>query len=355
MWPYWLFFLIPAYLAVLDKPRFRLQRDGTRSARMNGGWPTAFLSLVFLIGFRFEVGGDWGSYIRYANTSVYMTWSQAFKASDPGYWVINLIAVKSGFGISGVNILAGILFSIGLVLFCQSLPRPWLALAVAVPYMVVVVGMGYSRQAVALGIAMLGLLALRRHNIFWFLLWVGLAATFHKTAILLLPIAALVSTKNRYAGIIIVIAATAIGYRILLEDHVNAFVINYVDSSYQSSGAFIRLLMNVVPGTIFLYFRKKFIISDGERRLWSIISVISLGLFVAYFLTSASTALDRMALYMIPLQLVVFSHLPDVLGTYGRTNLNLVVGILVFYASVLFVWLNFATHSVYWLPYTIAF
>jgi len=58
---------------------------------------------------------------------------------------------------------------------------------------------------------------------------------------------------------------------------------------------------------------------------------------------------DRVALYMLPLQLVVFAHLPDI---FGRKNQGFVVaGVVVYYAAVQFVWLNFASHAFAWLPY----
>ena len=74
-------------------------------------------------------------------------------------------------------------------------------------------------------------------------------------------------------------------------------------------------------------------------------------MFLTFFLTNASTALDRVALYFIPLQLVAFAYLPDAIGWPGERNQNSVAGILLYYAAVMFVWLNFATHSYFWIPY----
>jgi hypothetical protein len=61
--------------------------------------------------------------------------------------------------------------------------------------------------------------------------------------------------------------------------------------------------------------------------------------------TSLSTAVDRVALYLIPLQLFVWSHFPDVFGRPGRRNMVGVLLVVIFYATVLFVWLQFAHHS----------
>jgi hypothetical protein len=88
-----------------------------------------------------------------------------------------------------------------------------------------------------------------------------------------------------------------------------------------------------------------------EIRLWKLFSVISLFLFFLLFISDASTAIDRIGLYLLPLQLVVFSYLPDMFGNRGELNQIAILIVLLFYAAVLFVWLNFAFHSYYWVPY----
>ena len=56
------------------------------------------------------------------------------------------------------------------------------------------------------------------------------------------------------------------------------------------------------------------------------------------------------AIYFIPIQIAVFSRLPSLIR--GRTNAEIItIGTVVGYALVLFVWLNYATHAQYWLPY----
>jgi len=64
----------------------------------------------------------------------------------------------------------------------------------------------------------------------------------------------------------------------------------------------------------------------------------------------ASTAVDRIALYFIPIQVVVFARLPLLLRHRIRPG-TVAIGIVLGYAAVLYVWLNYATHARYWLPY----
>ena len=47
-------------------------------------------------------------------------------------------------------------FTYGLFRICRQQPNPWLALVVATPFLIIVVGMGYTRQAAAMGFLMIG-------------------------------------------------------------------------------------------------------------------------------------------------------------------------------------------------------
>ena len=277
--------------------------------------------------------------------------SRRSSGADPGYQLLNWISAQMDWGIYGVNLIGGAIFSIGLAVFCRSLPRPWLALAVAVPYLVIVVAMGYSRQGIALGLAMLGLVALGRRETRWFVFWVVLGATFHKSAVILMPIAALAATRNRYWTALWVGVVAFGAYMLLLEESVESLITTTWRPRYQSQGAMIRLLMNAVPAAILLLWRRRFEFAKAEAVLWRWFAIISLALLGLFLVSPSSTAVDRVALYMLPLQLVVFAHLPDVFGNRGRPNEVLVVAVLFYYAAVQFVWLNYASHAISWLPY----
>jgi len=349
---YWVLFFLSAGLALIAQTRVPVLGDNIYSTRLYSEWIIFILILTILIGFRFEVGGDWYLYNEHNIKALDSTLSSSIsRFGDPGYFFLNWISAKSGLSVYGVNFLCGLVFSIGLSKFCRSLPRPWLALTVAVPYLFLVVALGYSRQGVAIGFGMLSLVAFGRKEIRWFAFWVFLAASFHKSAILLLPIALIANTKNSFL--------TAIGFLILgvgafflyLDQYIEKLYQNYITAQTQSSGAFIRLSMNAVPALIYLFFSSRFHFSENEKEIWKLFSIISVIMLVLFFFISASTALDRIALYLIPLQLVIFSRLPDAFGadTFSRTVIF--VSILAYYAFVMFIWLNFAYHAYLWVPY----
>lgn len=329
----------------------RLRPMQSQSARWSGAWHAVFWLLVVMIGLRHEVGGDWNAYINHIDMVTNVPLQDALSHGDPGYSLLNWLAAETGLGIYFTNTVCAVLFAWGLVVFCRAQPRPWLALVVAVPYLVTVVAMGYSRQSTAIGLAMLGLVALSDRKTLRFVVFVVLAATFHKSAVILMPLAILAGTKRKIWTALWVGLSSLLFYRLMLEDSVDNFTVNYIEAQYDSSGAAIRVAMNAVPAVLFLWFRRRFAMSQAERVFWSWMSLGALGFVVLLVVSPSSTAVDRVALYWIPLQLFVLSRLPNAIGSPNGLNSLLVTGVVAYSAAVLFVWLVFAAHAYAWLPY----
>lgn len=354
MWPYWVMFLLPAAAALLTADRVQRSTASGRAAASAGpvgSWVIAAIALILMIGFRHEVGGDWQNYFEYIYGIQGASIQEVLKLSDPGYQLLNWVSVEMGWGIYGVNAIGAVAFTIGLSVFCRSLARPWLAFTVSVPYLIIVVAMGYSRQGIALGFTLLAFVALQRRRVVWFAGWILIGATFHKTAVLIIPIAALAGSRQRilsavWAGVISIVA-----YQLFLEESIEALYANYVEAEYRSEGALVRLLMNALPAGLLLWYNQRFVFTEGELRLWVWMSIISLALLALLAISPSSTAVDRIALYMLPLQLVVFSKLPTVLGKSRAGNVRWTAIVIAYYFIVQAVWLNFAANAGYWVPY----
>lgn len=344
--PYWLLFLVPAIAVLQERPgQLRTRR---RKPTLIG----ATLLLTVMIGFRYEVGADWGAYLRYLDRSRYLSFTEVFGESDPGYILLNWLAAQTFGEIWAANLLCGLLFSIGLVTFARAQPRPWLTLLVATPYLVIVVAMGYSRQGVAIGLALLGLVALTRdRSTVKFVIWIALAAAFHKTALLLVPIAALSVNRGRVWTACWVGGATLLLYYLFLEDSVDRFMYIYIERELESQGTAIRIAMNALPSGIFLLYRRRFHLMPGELKLWTNMALIALAFIAAFIVSPSSTAVDRMALYFVPLQFFVLARLPDAFPMKEKRLSPITLGIIGYSAAVQFVWLNFAAHADAWVPY----
>ena len=343
---YWLLFFLVAFQA--------LSRVSPSIAgkRWPNTWRVVFVLLVLLIGLRHEVGGDWAMYK--ANLELVRDTSllQALAASrDPADGIFNWVAVQTGHGIYLVNIAYAVIFTFGLLVFCRNQPRPWLALTVAVPYLITVVAMGYSRQGVAIGFVMLGMVALERSRTLKFVLWVALAATFHKSAVIIVPLAVLASTRRRFVTILWVGVSTALLFGLLLQEHVNSLISGYIVDKYESAGAGVRIAMNALPAALFLVLRRRFVLTSGQKSFLTWMALGALAFIPLLLLSPSSTAVDRVALYWIPLQLVIWSRVPDALGRTKGAMAFWTWSIVGYSVAVYFIWLFFADYSVYWLPY----
>ncbi len=340
MWPYWLMFLVPVW-AVLQPGRLK-----SNQATMM--WAVVGVVFALMLGLRHEVGGDWGHYLPIFRETASRTFGQVLSRDDPGYHGLNWLVSQAGGSIYQVNLVCAAVMMWGTVIFCRAQPRPWLALLAAVPYMLVVVGMGYTRQAVALGFALVGLTALGNGRVRTFVIWVAIGALFHKSAVLLMPIAALAASRNRVLTATLVAVTTVLLYYLLVSDKSETLWRNYVEEQMHSQGGMIRVMMNVVPALLLIVFRRRLAPEAQQRKLWLWVSVLAL--VCVPLVGLASTAVDRVALYLIPLQLFVFSRVPQLASTV-RARTLLVLGVVLYYTAVLYVWLVYAAHSQYWVPY----
>ncbi len=341
MWVYFCLFLVPALLAV----EFRYQRS--RQGRYL--WLATLAILVVAIGFRHEVGGDWYNYLDHFRAMRYFRLREVLELGDPAYYVLNWLVYQSGLSVHWVNLACALIVVAGVGIFSAAQPLPWLSLAVSVPYLLVVVAMGYTRQSVALGLVLVALAALGQGRTRLFFGMVLGAALFHKSALLMMPIAALSVSRNRWWTAIWVGVLGLLGFYLLLLDSAPELWDAYVErGKYSSEGGVIRVAMNAVPAVLLLVYRKSIFSSVEERNLWLWMALLSL--LTVPLVYASSTAVDRVALYFIPLQMFLFARLP-LLGRDARNFNLLYLGTLFYYGAVMCVWLSFAHHAEHWLPY----
>lgn len=338
---YWLMFLIPAFVLL-------------GSGRNSSNDKDLVLKLVcflfaFLIGLRFQVGGDWGGYLRMYQDEIGISLSDALRLTDPGYALLNWLTASLGLGIYAVNLVCGSIVMVGLYYFCQRQPQPMLALLIATPYMVIVVAMGYTRQSVALGFELLALIALTDRRLWTFILFIACASLFHKSAIMLFPLAILGSTQNKLWVYLSIGGMFLLLANALLFEHSDALVENYVTQQMQSAGGQVRVAMIALPAAIFIMFAKRFVPDARERKLWFWIAIISLACVPLVFM--ASTAVDRIALYFLPIQLFVYTRIAGFIRNASNRML-FTIGVIVVYGVVEWVLLNEAVYiPQYWIPY----
>lgn len=304
--------------------------------------------MTLLIGLRYNVGGDWQTYEFIYYRAGPLAFADALSIGDPAYQAVNWVAYNFDGDVWLVNSICALFFVWGLFRFCRSQPYPWLALLVAVPYAVIVIAMGYTRQAVALGLIMAGIADfLRGGSVLRFGIYVAAAALFHKTAIVAFPVVALATERNRLVNMLIALAGGLLLYDLFLGDAMDNFVQNYIRAAYSAQGAAIRIAMNMVAAGVLWLVRRKLELTTLEWKVWRNFSFASVASLVFLIMSPSSAAVDRISLYIIPLQIAVLGRVPLIF----KSRLFGTVMVAAYCFLVEFVWLNFAQFSDAWVPY----
>lgn len=356
MLPYWLLFSYFAAGALLQS-----NAAGARAGNLGQGIAGPDRStqsvplltfgaviIALMVGFRFEVGGDWFAYKYLFTFAEYADLERVLRRGDPGYQFLNWLVQRVGGDLWMVNLVCGSIFAWGLLKLAEEQPNPWLAVLVAIPYLVVVVAMGYSRQAVALGILMAGLAQTGRGaSALTFAFYVAAAALFHKTAVVALPLVILAGRRNMTLNILIGVIAGFLLYNYFLSSSVDLLIKNYIGAQYAAQGAAIRVAMSLVPAALFLLNQRRFGFSDRERHIWRNLSLAAFGFLIALFVLPSSAAVDRLALYVTPLQMVILARAPEAF----KSKASVTLAVVVYSLAIQFVWLNYAVHAKAWVPY----
>lgn len=219
MLAYWFLFLVFAAGALVYPTLAKGAPTGGSPALHSGQVQASYNILAaaalipaVMIGLRYNVGTDFNVYDDMFTEIGRRDFDWSIRRIDPAYGALNWVVHSTGAGFWLVNLICGMVFMFGLVRFAKQQPLPWLAITVAVPYLIIVVGMGYSRQAVAIALSMAGLVAVANGSFIRFVLWVLAGALFHRTAVILIPIVALSYSRNRFQAIAVAVAGCVIGY-----------------------------------------------------------------------------------------------------------------------------------------------
>ncbi len=306
--------------------------------------------MVIVIGFRYAVGRDWSNYLVLLSQIERGNLAYAVTRTDPAYGLLNWIAAQTNWGIWFPNAVCAVVFTWGLTAFCRQQPNPRLGLVVAMPYLIIGVAMGFTRQSAALGIVMLTLAHLSRDSIARTLAKLLFGVAFHMSAIITTPMLAYSLARRGFLSVLSIVVVGLILY-LQLQGHIVETVETLGERQEAAAGAAPRLAMNALPAAIFLGFRHHFAQTPDEVRLWTVFSVGAIGCIALLFILPSSTVVDRIAIYIVPLQIYVFSRLPLVFGAGLRQSM-FITSVIIFYSLLALVaWFTLGTAAGNWLPY----
>ncbi|NBC34945.1 hypothetical protein GTZ99_00055 [Novosphingobium sp. FSY-8] len=344
---YWLLFGMAAVLAL-----FFPFREG----RMQLGVGHTLAMIAFVLFYasvatlRHEIGGDWETYATMYGFARQSTFTEIVQFTDPLFGVILWVAARLGTDQYLPNGLCAAIMVWGVVRLAMTTREPWLAILSAVPYLLVVVGMGYVRQAGAMGLVMAAMAGID-HRARWATFgMLFLAAGLHLTAGVVFPLFAMVMARRNMA-LVSILGLVGFSFAGVLMERLNTFQDAYLGQSYDSSGAGVRLAMSVLPSLLLLVRWKRFDATGMLRSLWLLVAVTNIGLIAALYLSPSSTAVDRVALYFAPVQMVVFGSLVELTGVGRRGAYGMRIASIMGVGVVQVVWLVMATFAELWVPY----
>ncbi|MBD7988319.1 EpsG family protein [Luteimonas sp. Sa2BVA3] len=314
-------------------------------------WHLAILTGVFLalfIGTRHEVGCDFTAYAaRYE--SLYpatVGWLQGLQMGEGGFHIINILSRDLGWGFRGVVMLCAILYAWGLVRFSRLAPRPMAFVAIAIPILVVQLGMSGMRQATATALLMLAYVAFTQRRQWLTAGWIGLAFLFHESAIAFLPMALLarrqISAKYLVVGVILLAPLAGM----LLGERLDVYSARYVDQIYgenSAGGAWIRYAIAATP--LFLCWWKRGKVQAAFPTLYPLLWIFML-ITMALVLVGgvSSVALHRLTFYVLPVSLLALLCVVEC--AFAPTSRRLAWGIpFAMYGLYIVSWFTMSRHG----------
>ena len=350
---YWLMLLFPGAAAIFSRRDVKGRGEAARNDTVLVLAMILFFILYNVLSIlRFDTGGDWYTYDILVQQIRISDYAYALSRGDDAFMTVAYASTRLGLDLYGVNFVCSALLSWGVLAMARRLPDPWVAIAAAVPYILIVIGFGYIRQGAAIGLILIAINAVVDRNYIRSLIWMLLAMLFHFGAIVVLPFVGLALVRrNPLAMAGVGLIGMVIFAYVFTSDRLYILEIGYLDNARESGGAGVRLLMNLLPSLLFLVRRNKLNLDPLERGIWSNFAWFCIVLMAALYLTPSSTAVDRVALFFSPIQIFVFGYSLQLLGVRARGAPLVIVGLLGYSALVFAVWAFFADHSQFWIPY----
>lgn len=293
-----------------------------------------FLTIVF--GLRYEVGTDWLSYLNHYNNVRNM---EFFRNTEISYRAINLFSNYHDLGIAFVNIVCMFFFSIFMFFGLKRAGlNPFVFFSIVIPYHLVMSGVNFTRQGVALSIFIFAISYLIRGEKWKYLGSMIFAVTFHTSALLFFPLF-FIRMKKRYLFLCLLFT-TPFFYMFLMDRYEQ-----YLIGSWESAGFFLRSLFLIVPGFFLMVnlpsIRKLNII---ERRL-ILVSVFSFPFLVILSLFSTTLA-DRISYYFILLSVFMWMYYYEHYSSSNRRSLNYYGSLTMLVCSIVafIVWIMYSTY-----------
>ena len=255
--------------------------------------------LVIFVGLRDHVGADWDAYADYAQAVSHNNSFNFFSffAVEPLYAVVNYFASIIGGDIHIVNLICAIimLYSLSKFAYLCNLDI-CTTLFLAMPYLIYSVGMGYTRQGVAIGLSYLGIgywtNGMRNKALFC----IFCACGFHYSAVFVAVLIYSGSIRKLLACFSFIVVAAFIAGKASGSQYFDLYIQN--TENLHSSGVWLRLAMLWIGIMVFIYQHRRWKSSANDSFVKLIEKSCILVLLLTPVAIFASTLVDRISLYL---------------------------------------------------------
>ena len=314
-------------------------------------WILIIFYFSIFIGFRYEVGGDW---IHYKN--FFYEYSKSIDSSliknfsDHGlvYVAINLISYFLGIDFIGANFVCAIIFMIALSSFLYSTKNRWLGLLVSYPIIIVVLGMGYTRQGLAFAFSLLLLKSLENKKLYRSFIYLILAILSHQSSLLFTSFILFYFLYNKRYSDLIKLMLVPILFGIIFFDKFSHLLYFYIGTGQHMTaiGSIPRSFLIFIVAVLFILFKKKFV-NMTQYQIYTYNWIAYMVILIMPFSIISTITADRLLLYLYTLKIAFVSH-----ANLDDKVINLAVFFIVsIYLLYFTIWINFGKNSLSWVPY----
>ena len=350
--PYHIIFIIISILAIFENKNFNFYLKYKSFFKLFG------LSIIlFFMGLKYHVGGDWGSYLNYFNDVSSGNIQIRNFSNDIGWYALNYITIKLNLPFATLNTVAAIIFLIGIHSNAKLYANYWLFYLILTPYFIFIVGMGYTRQSISIGLLLISIsYLLKESNIKTFLIFLILiliGSLFHKSILLFTVLPLLIMKINIFKLCILILTLYLfflLTFFLLLDGNIFRRILYFFESSYSSFGAYLRTLILSILAFFNLLVVNKFEQNSLKLRFNKNFSILLLIISFLIFLSPSTVIIDRLLLYFH----ILFSSSLLTIYEYSKNqfNRNFILNLMIFLGfAFLIIWFSFAENSFSWLPY----
>lgn len=323
-------------LAYFAQGKQRVLEDGViKKTTKNGKWAIAAVCaiLIFIGGFRYFVGSDWGVYKALFGRFVGRPLFDVLGEEEGFFWAIATIV---GWFTSDVNVVFLVCEIIIILCFVPTMAKYSHNLSLTVflylAMMDYFTAFNGVRQWVAAAITFASLPLLKERKLFRYLLMILFAYCFHNSAIFMIPIGlfALVSPTSKWnigilgiIGILFFLFPTTLDS--ILEEVVKDSYTKFIGVEGDDGVHILRVLVALLPPLVARIFYKKLATQEKDKKFVDLLINFSTVNFVVMLLATRSTMMARVGMYASPYNALLIPYFLRIFKNQSRLTAKVII------------------------------